>query len=107
MVHIVAPSSVPLGSHARLRARVLAGGDCGPYAVCRSQPAEATVVWTMVSHRRPGLRFRHRSVVEDGRASWRTPRLRVRGRWWIKASYSGTDDQPAADDRTEIRITRP
>ncbi|MFC4786886.1 Ig-like domain-containing protein [Nocardioides sp. MAHUQ-72] len=99
------PDRVVVGGRALLRARLVTVRPCGPYAACRTSHDEGVVVWRVV-RAKGGVVLRHRSVVEDGRARFRTPRLPRRGDYAIRASYWGGPHFSDANDHAELRVTR-
>jgi hypothetical protein len=108
--HLNTPSTVPRGSRALLRAR-LTPVSCGPYVACHTstrqrEAVDGVVRWEVVKAPGDQTLMRGRSVVSDGRARFRTPRLLKRGRYIVKARYHGKYFLDC-DNRAEFRVIRP
>ncbi len=85
--------------------------NCGPYVVCHTsarqrEAVDGVVRWEVVNARGDQTPILGRSVVSDGRARFRTPRLLKRGRYVVRARYHGKHFVDS-DNRAEFRVTRP
>jgi hypothetical protein len=103
VLRLQAPDRVVRRHRALLHVRLRAAEPC-PYAACRTSGEEGVVVWTVVRSN-GGARFRHRTVVDDGRARWRAPRLPRRGRYVVHVVYLGAPHFTDTDGRNEFVVS--
>jgi hypothetical protein len=105
LMSVSVPDRVVRDHRARLLVRLRSVDPCSPYVACRAGGDEGVLRWT-VTRAGGGVRCTRRTVVEDGRARWRTPRLPRRGTYYVQALYDGGPHFKDADQHDSFRVTR-